>query len=150
MRLQIRLKIFNARFWYLTVFNTLCNRGILVCTKNAFRLDIQPCKTLIASLCVCSCYSGRNWYEGLKSCPNNCILFFSHLSRRQLRSSSVRKLSIWYPTRGRLDMCSASGRTLLSRARTSAQVHLTLDQTSTGLAAVGTTSKASHRAKQTQ
>lgn len=106
-------------------------------------ISIQPCKTLLTySMCL-------HQYKGYKAFPKIILLFFSRLSLRLLRSSSVRKLSIWYPTSGRLDMRSASGRTLLSPARTPARVHLTLEQTSTSLAPVGTTSKASLRAKQT-
>lgn len=68
---------------------------------------------------------------------------------RLLRSSLVKKLSIWCPTRGRPDMCSASGRTLLSPARNLDRVHRALAQIHTSLAAMGTRSKG-RSAKQTQ
>lgn len=77
------------------------------------------------------------------------LLMSFFCSFRLLRSSLVRISSTLYPTRRRQNMCTGSGRTLLSPAQTLGRVPLTLAQTHTGLAAMGT-SKASLRAKQTQ
>lgn len=77
------------------------------------------------------------------------IQFFWCLSLRPLRSSSAGRLSTWCPTRGRLGMCTASGRTLPSPARSLGPVLLTLAHSRTGPAAMGM-ARAGPKARQTQ